>query len=92
MAITLAAFQTACDECRAAISTASWSTAWQKYAEAEAIAAGLELAASDGGTSYQHRQTLEGLAKAIDRAEGAVSRYADRGKRLIRTRVEYARW
>ena len=88
MAITVAAFQTACESCRSAIASHDWATAWTAYGEAEAINAGLVRGSSGEGFSIERRDSLMGLARAIAKAQAAVSRQGQTS-RLIRTRTRH---
>ena len=82
---TVAAFQTLCAEVADAIAAATWSTAYSKYAQAEAVNAALELDVAAQGSSIRRRETLSGLGKALQMAEGAVARTTNKG-RFITTR------
>lgn len=86
--ITIASFQNACAECADAIATAGWVTAKNWYAQAEAINSGLDVEASEAGSRSRRRETLAGLAKAIDVAEETTNR-AGGTSRFVKTRVAY---
>jgi len=89
-AITVTAFQTACAECADAIIAADWGTAATKYAVAEAINAGFELQIDDAAASVRRRDSMKGLAAAIETARKIVAQ-TDGQDRLITTRTRHAR-
>jgi len=76
-AITAASFRTACSECADAIIAEDWTTAWKKYAVAEAINSGLETSAARSGMSLGRRDKLAGLKEALTIAEAKVKRGTD---------------
>ncbi|HUT23712.1 MAG TPA: hypothetical protein VM492_05170 [Sumerlaeia bacterium] len=88
--ISVTAFQTVCAECGDAIEAADWGLAATKYAVAEAINAGLEVQLSDSGSSVQRRETLKGLAAAIETACKIVAQTDGQG-RFITTRTRHPR-
>jgi hypothetical protein len=87
--ITVASFQTACAECADNIASGSWSTAKQWYARAEAINVGLDVQVGDEAAYVRRRESLSGLANAIDIAQIAVDGAAEKSP-FIKTRVNYA--
>ena len=90
LTITAASFQLACAECADALAASDFVTATTKYAVAEAINAGMDVAGQADGVSARRRESLEGLAKAIETAAAATRRNAGRG-RLITTQTRFPR-
>ncbi len=91
MAITVAAFETKLDAVVTAIDASDWASAWRNYASASAILGGLEVEASAGGSRGKHlrrRENLDGLRTALESAEAATTRGADR-RRLGSTRTAF---
>ncbi len=88
--ITVAAFQDACAECADAIAASTFGAAMAWYARAEAINAGLDVEASLGATRTRRRETLEGLKRAINAAEGAGNVLLDES-RFITTQTRHNR-
>lgn len=85
--ISVSAFQTLCAEVADAIAGSGWSTAWSKYAQAEAVNAALEQATAGEGFSVTRRATLQGLQSALTAAQDATARLSQ--GRLIRTRTRH---
>jgi len=78
--ISVSSYQTICAEVADAIIAADWSTAWKKYAVAEAVLAALELQMGKDGEYLRRRESLEGLRKALETAEAKVARGSDRNR------------
>lgn len=76
--ISVSSYQTICAEVADAIIAADWTTAWTKYAAAEAVLAALEQQMGKDGEYLRRRETLKGLRDAIEMAEAKVTRGADR--------------
>jgi len=87
--ITETAFQTAVAECADAIIAGGWATAKTKYAVAEAINTGLLQRFTSGSVDKTRRDSLNGLRKAIDYAEGRSTAVAD-NRRLISTQMGFS--
>jgi len=87
--ITVAAFQILCGEVADAIAAADFATAYSKYAQAEAVNAGLELDVNSQGTSVRRRESLNGLQKALQVTNAFVS--GSDTRRFIKTRTGYKR-
>lgn len=86
--ISVSAFQTACAAVGDAIIAKDRNTAYQQYAVAEAINAGLELSVSNAGSSLQRRGALTGLKDALDTAFAAMTQETE-DSRLIRARTNF---
>lgn len=86
-AISLANFQTALGNCYDSISSGDYAAAWKYYAMAEAQHSGLATQITDSGLTTQRRQTLDGLAKAIERAESAGNAATDDERRFVTTQT-----
>ena len=86
--ISVSAFQTLCAEVADAIAAGTWSTAWSKYGQAEAVNMALELDVSTQGSSIRRRNSLDGLMKALEKSEAKAQRLADRD-RMISPRIRH---
>ena len=89
-ATTVAAFQLLCAEVSDAIAAESWSTAYSKYAQAEAVNSALELNVSAQGTSVQRRHSLRALKDALDASMSVVGRLGEKD-RFVHVRTKHNR-
>lgn len=81
--ISVTAFQTACAAVADAVIASDRATAYQQYAVAEAINAGLEVAVADAGSSIKRREALTGLKNALDTAFPVISQQNESSRFIL---------
>ena len=81
--ITVAAFQAACAAVGDAVLASDRATAYQQYAVAEAINAGLEVAVADAGSSIRRREALTGLKTALNTAFPVMTQQAESSRFIM---------
>jgi len=89
-AISVTNFQTALGNVYDYISAGDFTNAWKYYGMAEAQHSGLLQTITDQNQTTTRRQSLDALAKAIERAEKAANAGTDTERRLIRTQTRHS--
>lgn len=86
-AISITEYEAALVALNNAIESASWSTAWKAYAQAESILSGLVLQAADPDSMIRRRDDLRAIADALK----AAQIFQAGGSRFIRAKTGFTR-